>query len=837
MGPECRQRGEKMICSQCNQEIPDGMKFCTNCGAKQVVRHVCPQCNREVQEGMRFCTNCGARVSGMPEQPVPPMAPVAPVQEPAPPMAPVAPVQEPVPPMTPVAPVPPVTAPQTPVPPVAASMPQVHTNYTQPQMQPRVHYSSMQNNVLQSGSRIGGSIPPEKPKKRFPVVPVVVIAVLAVAIGVLVAILIRVNNKNSQRDKATGNPVQTQGNPSHQTDPADPGNDPDINPGTNGTTNPVPGEDKKKTTVMMYVIGSNLEANGGCATEDFKEMLEADLEHTNIVIQTGGCTQWHNDIVKGNTCQRFCMENGNLVELENLGRVSMVEPETLTDFIRFAAGQYPAEKYVLVLWDHGGGVPIGYGQDDLFQGTLVDYELGNALVDAGVHFESVLFDACDMCTLEVALALKPSADYMLAAESLVDGVGMFYTNWLNTIDDDSVTSIAYGEQIITDYMASLKANNSVGSMSMIDLDRVDAVYRAYETYLEDLTGQLKRGNYAEYYKARNNCGRYEASDSVDLITLVTSYHTDYSTAVMNAVVNAVAYTESDYLYGHGIAAYSPFELIDQYSYGRESMVELGYSDQVLGFYDTFVSLYYGYQGDSYVDDYAGSWYDSDVVEEYVEEGTQAGNYVLETTFVDGREVIEMSDDFWDIVTDVTITTILMTTDTEGLLLGEDYYERTDSYGNILIAPPECWEYINNVPCAYYCLDEYTDPNTGAWSQTGCALGYVNDQDALLLIYFDEDYPVGTLLGYVPVDFETMESLSGDTYMNFEASDRIDLAFGEINIETGDMEYYAYGQPVSYSDTVLDYNYVNGDECYLITMYTIRDVYGNVYETEMFELGK
>ena len=38
------------------------------------------------------------------------------------------------------------------------------------------------------------------------------------------------------------------------------------------------------TTIMVYMIGSNLESDYGAATEDLEEMLDAEYENVNIVI-------------------------------------------------------------------------------------------------------------------------------------------------------------------------------------------------------------------------------------------------------------------------------------------------------------------------------------------------------------------------------------------------------------------------------------------------------------------------------------------------------------------------------------------------------------------------
>ena len=54
-----------MICQQCRTELPEGAKFCLECGAPvpqlpDVL--VCQQCQTELPDGARFCTECGTPV-------------------------------------------------------------------------------------------------------------------------------------------------------------------------------------------------------------------------------------------------------------------------------------------------------------------------------------------------------------------------------------------------------------------------------------------------------------------------------------------------------------------------------------------------------------------------------------------------------------------------------------------------------------------------------------------------------------------------------------------------------------------------------------------------------
>jgi membrane protease subunit (stomatin/prohibitin family) len=64
----CNECGAKIVtpgtmnCPKCNAENPEGGKFCNNCGAKLMT--TCPGCKTEVKGGVKFCPECGQKLEG-----------------------------------------------------------------------------------------------------------------------------------------------------------------------------------------------------------------------------------------------------------------------------------------------------------------------------------------------------------------------------------------------------------------------------------------------------------------------------------------------------------------------------------------------------------------------------------------------------------------------------------------------------------------------------------------------------------------------------------------------------------------------------------------------------
>ena len=108
-------------------------------------------------------------------------------------------------------------------------------------------------------------------------------------------------------------------------------------------------------TVMIYMLGSDLESSGGMATRDLQEIINANIaDNVNIIVETGGATEWQNDVISSDTNQRYKCVSDKLKPLQdNLGIKIMTKPDTLTDFITYCKTNFPANRYMLIMWDHG----------------------------------------------------------------------------------------------------------------------------------------------------------------------------------------------------------------------------------------------------------------------------------------------------------------------------------------------------------------------------------------------------------------------------------------------------------------------------------------------------
>ncbi len=289
---------------------------------------------------------------------------------------------------------------------------------------------------------------------------------------------------------------------------------------------PVRGEEtddgESDWTVMFYLCGTDLESRYGFATEILSEIAKiypyysfyehelvkgdwglvnerdkSGLDGVNIVIETGGCKEWHIDKnvmpIDTSALQYWHFYNDPANEAERfyldqtLPLQSMADPETLTDFIRWSAENYPAKKYALVLWDHGVGACTGIFIDELFNKDVMYLdELGNALKNSGVHLETVILDACMMANIETACAIGDSANWMVASEEVVSGRGTAVGAWLQQLCYIPEMDGAVLGRLICDTtemrycQTEDKMSQDILTWSVIDLRQADRLRDAFD---------------------------------------------------------------------------------------------------------------------------------------------------------------------------------------------------------------------------------------------------------------------------------------------------------------------------------------------------------------------
>ena len=332
----------------------------------------------------------------------------------------------------------------------------------------------------------------------------------------------------------------------------------------------------KPLTVMIYLCGSNLESGYGSATRDLQEMMAAgiDSDALNVLVMAGGTAEWE---IGFDASQLTIFEIGRhgMRAVRRESSRSMGASDTLADFLRFGTEYYPAQAYGLILWDHGGGPMEGACWDELFSmDGLTLEELTGALdaAELASRLSFIGFDACLMGSAEVATALAPYAQYMIASEETEPASGWNYA-FLSGLSDAESGADA-GRIIVDSYFESASSDGATRTLSCTDLTRIAEVQSALDAFFAPIASGLSEDNFSRMsYSLLGATGFGKALraasdtsyDLIDLNDLVARYDDkDSSKQVVEAISRAVVYNRSTLAGACGLSVYHPYANKRQY---------------------------------------------------------------------------------------------------------------------------------------------------------------------------------------------------------------------------------------------------------------------------------
>ena len=347
--------------------------------------------------------------------------------------------------------------------------------------------------------------------------------------------------------------------------------DTSVAPGSRAKRTAIRGGGQDNVTIMVYMCGTDLESQHGMASSDLGEMAAAKYgDNVKIIVYTGGCKKWKTSAISSSYNQIYQVADGGLKRLvDNDGAKLMTDPATLSAFIKWTAEHYPANRYELIFWDHGGGSISGYGYDEKFanKGSMSLAGINKALKAGGVTFDFIGFDACLMATAETALMLNSYADYMIASEETEPGIGWYYTNWLTKLGKDtSLSTLEIGKTIADDfvYQCGKKCAGQKTTLSVIDLaEFANTVPAPLTNFSKSVSKLISNNDYKTVSDARYTTREFATSskiDQVDFVDLANKVGTAEGKALARALQGAVKYnrTSSNMTNAYGVSIYFPY---------------------------------------------------------------------------------------------------------------------------------------------------------------------------------------------------------------------------------------------------------------------------------------
>jgi len=265
------------------------------------------------------------------------------------------------------------------------------------------------------------------------------------------------------------------------------GGDPEGGSGGLGTDSGVKGAETGTWTYLVYMVADNdLER---FALQDLEEMMSVGSGGKLTILAQVDRAVGESDLPVGGlpdftSTKRVRVDEGELVELEDLGETNMGESATLSEFVSWGIETAPAQHYAVIFWDHGAawpqfGLDFSAGTDGLTLPELVKgLDDGAAAGKLQGPVDFVGFDACLMANWEVGVALQNSARYLLASEEVEPGHGWDHRSI--SVLKQSADASALGEALLEGYREQAAQAGTLArvTLSLTDLSKMPAVSEA-----------------------------------------------------------------------------------------------------------------------------------------------------------------------------------------------------------------------------------------------------------------------------------------------------------------------------------------------------------------------
>ena len=356
-------------------------------------------------------------------------------------------------------------------------------------------------------------------------------------------------------------------------------------------------------TIMVFVNGKNsLEP---FVFTDMNEMeAVGSSSKLNIVVEAGSLGV---ETTPGNWkgTRRFLIaKDSNAAKLtspvvQDMGKVDMGDYKSVIDFGNWAKKTYPANHYMLIIWNHGGGwlksvnaiVNKGISYDDETGNHINTPQMG--LILKGIGGVDVYgSDACLMQMAEVVYEIKDYATYIVGSEETEPGDGYTYNTFLGPLAaKPAMTPAELAKTAVEAYANHYQASGEGSTQSFVKSAAIPGLLDAVNAFSYAIT---QAGDKSVVKKAMNSAQSYAITENKDLYhfaQLVTAGTKSADVkakgkALMNYITGTLVMdnrTTGNYSNSHGIAIYMP-----------QMSPENGYADLAWAKYsnwDEFINWY------------------------------------------------------------------------------------------------------------------------------------------------------------------------------------------------------------------------------------------------------
>jgi len=207
----------------------------------------------------------------------------------------------------------------------------------------------------------------------------------------------------------------------------------------------------KKWTIMVFLNAKNDLELAGLYNLNQMEMVGSNND-VNIIVEMGRMNGQPRDTdIDGNWTgvRRYYVKKDNDTEKVNSpvifkqDKYDMGDYKQVVNFVKWTKANYPAQRYMLILWDHGTGwldprpkqksVEKGISFDDETGNYIRTKQIGDILKESG-KVNILAFDACLMQMAEILSEVKDYTNVIVGSEEVIPGTGYPYSLFLSAIE-------------------------------------------------------------------------------------------------------------------------------------------------------------------------------------------------------------------------------------------------------------------------------------------------------------------------------------------------------------------------------------------------------------------
>lgn len=289
----------------------------------------------------------------------------------------------------------------------------------------------------------------------------------------------------------------------------------------------------KEWNMLVFLNGiNNLDTFGPMNINQMEQV--GSNENVNILVQWGSAQR--KDVTRLYVTKDEQTGKVTSPVVQNLGAVDMGDWKELVKFVEWANQNYPAKKYFVVVWDHGGGwhiasipgmKPMDISWDDNTGNVITTEQLGQAMAESakiiGHKVDIYSSDACLMGMVEVASEMSDSVQYYLGSQDVEPGAGWPYADFLKkwmlnpTMSAPELVK-THASEYLAAYSGGVYGNRKV-TMSAYDLSHISTYEQSLKQLGEELSN-LDNTQLAKVARSAKNAKLFTYWDYRDVIDFV-----------------------------------------------------------------------------------------------------------------------------------------------------------------------------------------------------------------------------------------------------------------------------------------------------------------------------